>query len=84
MEAGADREKAIAAAETDAASRRVAESPRIYDLFPPLLGPAPNWTRHLPRIAAMGFNWVHVGAAAPVDDEAPLRGFIQAAGQHGL
>lgn len=33
-------------------------SPRIYNLFPLLVGPVPAWQQHLPRIAAMGFNWV--------------------------
>ncbi|MEZ5833470.1 MAG: maltotransferase domain-containing protein [Dongiaceae bacterium] len=32
--------------------------PRIYNLFPPLVGPITNWISHLPRIAGMGFNWV--------------------------
>jgi starch synthase (maltosyl-transferring) len=34
--------------------------PRIYNLFPPLVGPIEAWSRHLPRIAAMGFDWVFV------------------------
>jgi starch synthase (maltosyl-transferring) len=34
------------------------EAPRIYNLFPPLAGSVAAWTRELPRIAAMGFNWV--------------------------
>lgn len=33
-------------------------SPRIYSLFPPLVGAIPHWEEHLPRIAAMRFNWV--------------------------
>jgi starch synthase (maltosyl-transferring) len=36
------------------------EAPRIYNLFPPLAGDVAAWTRELPRIAAMGFNWVWV------------------------
>ncbi|MDX9859520.1 MAG: DUF3416 domain-containing protein [Rhodospirillales bacterium] len=32
--------------------------PRIYNLFPPLVGSIEAWSRHLPRIAAMGFDWV--------------------------
>ena len=36
------------------------EGPRIYDLFPPLIGPVERWFDHLPRIARMGFNWVLV------------------------
>ncbi|MCC6982124.1 MAG: DUF3416 domain-containing protein, partial [Bauldia sp.] len=38
----------------------VAEAPRIYNLFPLLVGPIPAWIAELPRIAAMGFNWVYV------------------------
>lgn len=34
--------------------------PRIYNLFPLLVGPVPEWIKHLPRIAGMGFNWVYV------------------------
>ena len=34
--------------------------PRIYNLFPLLAGPIDHWQNHLPRIAAMGFNWVYV------------------------
>jgi len=36
------------------------EGPRIYNLFPTLLGPIPQWERHLPAIADMGFNWIFV------------------------
>lgn len=32
--------------------------PRIYNLFPPLVGPVAAWIAELPRIAAMGFDWV--------------------------
>lgn len=34
--------------------------PRIYNLFPLLVGPVAEWIKHLPRIAGMGFNWVYV------------------------
>jgi starch synthase (maltosyl-transferring) len=34
--------------------------PRIYNLFPPLAGTLPEWELHLPRIAAMDFDWVFV------------------------
>jgi len=34
--------------------------PRIYNLFPLLFGPVSNWVPHLPRIAAMKFDWVYV------------------------
>lgn len=36
------------------------EAPRIYNLFPLLAGDIAGWTRELPRIAEMGFNWVWV------------------------
>lgn len=32
--------------------------PRIYNLFPLLCGPVSSWSTHLPRIAAMDFDWV--------------------------
>lgn len=34
--------------------------PRIYNLFPLLVGSIGEWMTHLPRIQAMGFNWVYV------------------------
>jgi len=34
--------------------------PRIYNLFPTLVGPVTQWSRHLERIAAMNFDWVFV------------------------
>lgn len=33
---------------------------RIYNLFPLLAGRLPDWTPHLERAAAMGFDWVFV------------------------
>jgi starch synthase (maltosyl-transferring) len=36
----------------------VAHAPRIYNLFPTLVGPVPAWHDHLPRIAGMGFDAV--------------------------
>jgi starch synthase (maltosyl-transferring) len=41
-------------------SKNVTEAPRIYNIFPLLAGSSVDWERHLPRIAAMGFNWVFV------------------------
>jgi starch synthase (maltosyl-transferring) len=38
----------------------MSEGLRIYNLFPTLAGTVPQWTAHLPRIAAMGFNAVYV------------------------
>jgi starch synthase (maltosyl-transferring) len=32
--------------------------PRIYNLYPPLVGSVRRWQEHLPRIAGMRFNWV--------------------------
>lgn len=32
--------------------------PRIYNLFPTLVGPVRDWAGHLPRIQGMGFDWV--------------------------
>ncbi|HLO75366.1 MAG TPA: alpha-amylase family glycosyl hydrolase, partial [Magnetospirillum sp.] len=34
--------------------------PRLYNLFPLLVGPVARWGDELPRIAAMGFDWVYV------------------------
>ena len=34
--------------------------PRIYNLFPLLAGDVTAWRAHLPRIAALGFDWVYV------------------------
>lgn len=33
---------------------------RIYNLFPLLVGPLPNWTPHLERAADLGFDWIYV------------------------
>ena len=83
--------------------------PRIYNLFPKLVGPIERWIEHLPRIAAMGFDWVYLnpfhetgfsgslyavkdhyrlnpifrGDAKAGDDDL-LRGFVEAAGRHGI
>ncbi len=34
------------------------QGPRIYNLFPTLLGPLEDWEQRLPGIAAMGFDWI--------------------------
>src|SRR5438270_78340 len=34
--------------------------PRIYNLFPLLVGPVDRWSTHLERVAGMGFNWIYV------------------------
>jgi len=36
------------------------QGPRIYNLFPLLCGSIRQWEGHLPRIAAMGFDWVYL------------------------
>ena len=38
----------------------MASGPRIYNLFPLLCGSLRQWEEHLPRIAALGFDWVYV------------------------
>ena len=38
----------------------VGEGPRIYNLFPLLVGPITRWKAELERIAGMGFNWVYI------------------------
>ncbi len=37
-----------------------APGPRIYNLFPLLVGPPVHWCAELPRIQAMGFDWVYL------------------------
>ena len=36
------------------------EGPRIYNLFPLLAGPMPQWSAHIERARAMGFNWLFI------------------------
>jgi len=36
--------------------------PRIYNLFPLLAGPLPQWTAHLERAQRLGFNWVFINS----------------------
>ena len=38
--------------------KRAHGGPRIYNLFPTLLGPVEAWQERLPAIAGMGFDWV--------------------------
>lgn len=38
----------------------VTAGPRIYNLFPTLIGPVREWAGHLPRIEGMGFDWVYL------------------------
>ena len=48
--------------------------PRIYNLFPLLCGSVRQWEDHLPRIAAMGFDWVYVN---PCQTKAEMSAFVQ-------
>jgi starch synthase (maltosyl-transferring) len=36
--------------------------PRIYNLFPLLAGPLPQWTPHLERAQRLGFDWVFINS----------------------
>ena len=38
--------------------RNWSEGPRIYNLFPLLAGPLPQWRPHIERARAMEFNWL--------------------------
>lgn len=38
----------------------MSSGPRIYNLFPLLAGSVEDWSEHLPRIAAMRFDWVYL------------------------
>ena len=37
-----------------------AGGPRIYNLFPSLVGSVEAWRDHLPRVSKMGFDWLYV------------------------
>lgn len=36
--------------------------PRIYNLFPLLAGPMPQWTTHFERAQRLGFDWIFINA----------------------
>ena len=38
----------------------MSHGPRIYNLFPLLVGPIARWTEDIPRIRRMGFDWIYV------------------------
>lgn len=66
------------------------EGPRIYNLFPTLLGPIERWEGQLPAIARMGFNWVFLnpfhlpgasGSLYAVKDPYGLHPVVQGAGE---
>lgn len=41
-------------------TEQAATAPRIYNLFPLLVGTVEAWAAELPRIAAMNFDWVYL------------------------
>jgi len=45
---------------------------RIYNLFPPLAGRLPDWTPHLERAAALGFDWVFVNPIQTLGESGSL------------
>ncbi|HEX2555978.1 MAG TPA: maltotransferase domain-containing protein [Microvirga sp.] len=103
-------QKRIGPAANETVSTGVAAAgPRIYNLFPLLVGTVSAWRAELPRIAGMGFDWVYLNPfhetggsrslyavkdparldprfrdATAEDDDAQLRGFVEAAARHGL
>ncbi|WPL19299.1 Alpha-1,4-glucan:maltose-1-phosphate maltosyltransferase 1 [Thiorhodovibrio winogradskyi] len=44
----------------------------IYNLFPLLAGPFPDWTPHFKRAAAMGFDWIFVNPVQALGDSGSL------------
>lgn len=60
MTAKARKTKTESDVGTDAAHMAAKTGPRIYNLFPLLVGPVSAWSRELPRIAEMNFDWVYV------------------------
>src|SRR3954447_20906088 len=52
-------EKAVAARPVGRVEPR-AVGPRIYNLFPLLVGTVQAWGAELPRIAALGFDWIYL------------------------
>ena len=55
-----EQENVAVATAAGTATARPAAGPRIYNLFPLLVGDVRAWSAELPRIAAMGFDWVYV------------------------
>ena len=51
-------------AREDAGGPVAASGPRIYNLFPLLVGTVSAWRAELPRIAALGFDWVYLNPVA--------------------
>jgi starch synthase (maltosyl-transferring) len=53
-------DRSAASSTTSKRETRHHAGPRIYNLFPLLVGSIDTWSRHLPRIAGMGFDWVYL------------------------
>ena len=56
-------------------------SPRIYQFDPRLAGAPDDWADHLPRIAAMQFDWILVGGSAEQIAQVPGQVSRQVSGQ---
>ena len=54
------------------ASHRSPKGARIYNLFPTLLGPVPDWHQRLPAIADMGFDWIFLNPVQLPGDSGSL------------
>ena len=48
------------------------ESPKIYNLFPRLVGNVKNWLFHIKRAYEMGFNWIYVNPFHPTGSSGSL------------
>jgi starch synthase (maltosyl-transferring) len=48
------------------------ESPKIYNLFPRLVGNIKNWLPHIKRAYDMGFNWIYINPFHPTGSSGSL------------
>ncbi|MGA1841510.1 MAG: alpha-amylase family glycosyl hydrolase [bacterium] len=48
------------------------ESPKIYNLFPRLVGNVKNWLPHIERAYEMGFNWIYINPFHPTGSSGSL------------
>jgi len=48
------------------------ESPKIYNLFPRLVGNIKNWLPHIKRASEMGFNWLYINPFHPTGSSGSL------------
>ncbi|MGA1864786.1 MAG: alpha-amylase family glycosyl hydrolase [bacterium] len=48
------------------------ESPKIYNLFPRLVGNVKNWLPHIKRAYEMGFNWIYINPFHPTGSSGSL------------